>query len=125
MVEADTSLEALSKAKTLFQGRESLVGPTVETYWPGDDDLKDVREEVEPPETLPERKAKEVTGLSPRENAVLHLILEGRSNNEAGSQLKISRRTIETHRANMMKKLDLHSLSDIFRFGIKHDLVRA
>lgn len=63
-------------------------------------------------------RAFEVTGLSqltPRERDVLQLIASGQSNKEAGRQLGISPRTIEVHRARLMKKLGARNTADLMR----------
>ena len=61
------------------------------------------------------RLASEITD---RETEVLRLIASGFSNKEIGSHLNISVKTVETHKANSMKKLDLTSRIDIVRFAL-------
>ena len=63
--------------------------------------------------------------LSLREMELLQLIAEGNSNKEAASILGISRRTVENHRARMMHKLGLHSLTELIRYAIRHKIVAA
>lgn len=53
--------------------------------------------------------------LTPREAAVLDLIMQGATNKVAGDALGISRRTIEFHRANIMLKLSARNLADLMR----------
>ena len=62
-----------------------------------------------------------VTG---REREIIQLIAEGKSNKEAASALGISVKTIEAHRANVMKKLHLRSVSDLVRYAIRNGLVQ-
>jgi DNA-binding NarL/FixJ family response regulator len=62
--------------------------------------------------------------LTPREIEVLQLLAEGKSNKEVGIILDISTRTAETHRADIMHKLQLKSLSDLVRYAIRNDLIR-
>jgi DNA-binding NarL/FixJ family response regulator len=50
---------------------------------------------------------------------------EGKSNKEAASTLGISVKTIEAHRASLMRKLRLHSLSDLVRYAIRNKIVQA
>ena len=60
----------------------------------------------------------EVTGfssLTSRERQVLEAIVNGRSNKEAGRDLKISSRTVEVHRARIMKKLDVRNTVELIR----------
>ena len=56
--------------------------------------------------------------ISRREEEVLKLIAWGHSNKEIGAKLDISVKTVEAHRANAMRKLDLHSRIDIVRFAL-------
>ncbi len=61
--------------------------------------------------------------LTSREREVLHLAAEGNTNNEIASRLGISSRTAETHRANLMHKLDLHTHSDLIRFALRRGII--
>ena len=61
--------------------------------------------------------------LTPREREIVQLLAEGRSNKEVASSLGISPKTIETHRANIMRKLNLHSVSDLVRFAVRNRMV--
>jgi DNA-binding NarL/FixJ family response regulator len=63
--------------------------------------------------------------LSGREQEILQLLAEGRSNKEVASALAISVKTVETHRTNIMRKLDLHSLSDLVRYAVRNKIVEA
>jgi len=62
--------------------------------------------------------------LTPREVEVLQLLAEGKSNKEVASTLNISTRTAETHRADIMRKLQLKSLSDLVHYAIRNELVQ-
>jgi DNA-binding NarL/FixJ family response regulator len=61
--------------------------------------------------------------LSDREREVLHLAAEGHTNPEIGKRLFISPRTVEIHRANMMKKLGLHNQTDLIRYALKRGML--
>ena len=63
--------------------------------------------------------------LSPREREVVQLIAEGRANKEVADMLHISVKTVETHRAKIMEKLDAHSVSDLVRYAIRNGLVQC
>jgi two-component system response regulator NreC len=58
------------------------------------------------------------TDLSPRETEVLSLVAWGYSNKEIASKLEISIRTVETYKARLMEKLDLHSRTDMVRYAL-------
>ena len=62
--------------------------------------------------------------LSPRELEVLKRVAGGLSSKEIGAALNISPRTVETHRASLMRKLDLHSVAELTRFAIEKGIVR-
>lgn len=61
--------------------------------------------------------------LSPREREVLKLIAEGYKNKEIAADLCISLKTVEKHRANLMKKLDLHNVAALTSYAIEQGLV--
>jgi diguanylate cyclase (GGDEF)-like protein len=66
-----------------------------------------------------------ISQLSPRERQVLDLLAQGKCNKEIASQLEISVRTAETHRANVMERLGVHSAQDLVLFAVKNKLVDA
>jgi DNA-binding NarL/FixJ family response regulator len=61
--------------------------------------------------------------LSPREREIVQLLAEGKSNKEVAVALRISVKTAETHRTNLMRKLDLHSISELVRYAIRNKMV--
>lgn len=62
--------------------------------------------------------------LSEREVEVLAALAEGLTNKEIGERLFISPRTVDTHRTNLMKKLDTHNVAGLVRIAIKAGLVK-
>ena len=62
-------------------------------------------------------------GLTPRERQVLQLVAEGRSSKGIADCLNISVATVDTHRSNLMRKLDLHSVSQLVRYAIRNNLI--
>jgi len=63
--------------------------------------------------------------LSPRERMVLQLAAEGENNPGIAEKLFISPRTAETHRTNLLRKLGLHTQTDLVRFAIRKGLIAA
>src|SRR5208337_3549586 len=61
--------------------------------------------------------------LTPREREILQLLAEGKSNKEVAALLGISVNTAEAHRANIMVKLDLHSLAEIVLYAIRNRII--
>lgn len=62
--------------------------------------------------------------LTPREQEVCKLLAYGYTNTEIAEKLFISERTVETHRTNLMKKLDVKSRAELVRFAIDHGLLK-
>jgi len=62
--------------------------------------------------------------LTPRERQVLQLVAEGHTSAAIAERLEISRRTAETHRANLSRKLGLRSQSDVVRYALQRGIVR-
>lgn len=61
--------------------------------------------------------------LTAREREILQLIAESYSTKEIANKLKISVKTAENHRTNLMKKLDLHDIASLTRFAIEYGLI--
>lgn len=61
--------------------------------------------------------------LTPREREVLQLLAEGKSNKEIAGVLGISVKTAETHRANIMLKLNMHSIADLVRYAVRNNII--
>jgi len=62
--------------------------------------------------------------VTPREREIIQLVAEGQSNKQAASTLGVSVKTIEAHRANIMRKLHLRSVSDLVRYAIRNRIVQ-
>jgi len=61
--------------------------------------------------------------LTDREKDVLHLLAEGRSNKEVATLLDVGLSTVETHRANLMQKLNLHGTAEIVLYAVRKRLI--
>jgi DNA-binding NarL/FixJ family response regulator len=61
--------------------------------------------------------------LTPREQGIVQLIAEGHTNRSIGDTLKLSVKTVETHRASAMRKLGMSSTADLVRYAIRKRLV--
>lgn len=61
--------------------------------------------------------------LTDREKEVLQLLAEGRSNKEVAALLDVGLSTVETHRANLMQKLNLHSTAEIVLYAVRKRLI--
>lgn len=63
--------------------------------------------------------------LTPSEREVIQLLAEGKSNKEVANFKAISVKTAETHRANIMRKLGLRSMSDLVHYAIRNEIIEA
>ncbi len=61
--------------------------------------------------------------LTQREIEVVRLLAEGKANKQVAAELKVSTRTIESHRHHIMKKMSFASFSDLVKFAVRHNLV--
>jgi DNA-binding NarL/FixJ family response regulator len=116
VLKSDADASLISAVESLRQHKPFLTANVAELVL--DDYLRrgDQQEAVAtPPHTA-------VTG---REREIIQLIAEGKSNKEAATTLGISVKTVEAHRANLMRKLHLRSLSDLVRYAVRNKIVQA
>jgi DNA-binding NarL/FixJ family response regulator len=75
--------------------------------------------------STPSKEAREVRAdcLTSREREVLQILAEGKSTKEVATLLNIAVKTAETHRTNIMRKLDLHSVSELVLYAIRNQIV--
>jgi DNA-binding NarL/FixJ family response regulator len=63
--------------------------------------------------------------LTPRQDQILQLLAEGKTSREVAVALNISVKTAETHRANIMRRLDCHSVTELVRYAIRNHIIAA
>jgi len=63
--------------------------------------------------------------LTPREREIVQLLAEGKSTKEVAVALDLSVKTAETHRSNIMRKLELHSVSDLVLYAVRNNIVHV
>jgi DNA-binding NarL/FixJ family response regulator len=63
--------------------------------------------------------------LTPRQREIVQLLAEGKSSKEVAVALGLSVKTAETHRANIMKRLDCHSVSELVRYAVRNNIIEA
>lgn len=73
----------------------------------------------------PARKAATRDPLTPREREIVQLIAEGKSTKEVAVELGVSVKTAETHRTNIMRKLEIHSVGELIRYALRNKIVEA
>ena len=106
------STDLLAAVRALVSGGRVLQPKALEAV------LDDYLQRVHEPSTR--RYAVELTA---REREVLKLIAEGNTNQDIADLLCLSRKTVETHRSNIMDKLNLHKVTDLVKYAIREGLV--
>jgi two-component system, NarL family, response regulator NreC len=113
VLKADSYQELIAAVRTVLQGKTfispAVCGPIVSAYVCSENELPTVKTVWET--------------LTSRERQVLKLVAEGNKNREIAAYLSLSTKTVEKHRANLMKKLNLHSSSELTAFAMEHGLV--
>jgi len=71
------------------------------------------------------QKAPTLPSLTPREREIVQLLAEGKSTKEVASVLDLSVKTAETHRSNIMRKLNIHSVSELVLYAIRNNIIQA
>jgi DNA-binding NarL/FixJ family response regulator len=61
--------------------------------------------------------------LTSREREIVQLLAEGKSSKEVASSLCISVKTVETHRSNIMRKLSIHTVTDLVRYAVRNQII--
>jgi DNA-binding NarL/FixJ family response regulator len=77
------------------------------------------------PHSAPDPQALLRSRLTSREREIVQLLAEGKSSKEVAVALGISVKTAETHRANIMRKLELHSVSELVRYAVRNQIIEA
>jgi DNA-binding NarL/FixJ family response regulator len=101
------SAELISATRKVYSGRKYLC-QMISTIVI--DEISEINEPTEKNEAFP---------LSSREGEILQLLTEGNNVHEVGSKLFISSKTVESHRANIMEKLNIHALSELTKYALR------
>jgi DNA-binding NarL/FixJ family response regulator len=78
-----------------------------------------------PPKKSDEKKDEPCSRLTPRQREIVQLLAEGKSSKEVAVALGLSVKTAETHRANIMRRLDCHSVSELVRYAVRNNIIEA
>lgn len=106
-----SAIDALRRNKTFFTPKVSQM--VLEGYLDRSPREKAVEGE---PESL---------RLTSRQREIVQLLAEGKSSKEVAAVLGLSVKTAETHRANIMRKLDCHSVTELVRYAIRNHIIAA
>ena len=105
-----TAVEAIRRNKTFFTSRvEQIVL----------DGYLDKKSRPAPTVDSPASR------LTPRQREIVQLLAEGKSSKEVAVALGLSVKTAETHRANIMRRLECHSVSELVRYAIRNHIIEA
>ncbi len=107
-----SAIDALRRNKTFFTPKVSQM--VLEGYL--DKNPKEKEELEGEPESL---------RLTSRQREIVQLLAEGKSSKEVAAVLGLSVKTAETHRANIMRKLDCHSVTELVRYAIRNHIIAA
>jgi DNA-binding NarL/FixJ family response regulator len=102
-----TAVEAVQDNRTFFTSKVTEI--VVDGY------LNPTRKESRPLKNC----------LTPREREVMQLLAEGKTSKEVAAALNLSVKTAETHRTNIMRKLDLHSIADLTLYALRKGIAQA
>jgi DNA-binding NarL/FixJ family response regulator len=105
------AVEALRRDKTYFTSKVAAM--VLEGY------LKQGTPGAQPATTQTRNR------LTPREREIVQLLAEGKSTKEVAVALGLSVKTAETHRSNIMRKLELHSVSDLVLYAVRNNIVHV
>jgi DNA-binding NarL/FixJ family response regulator len=105
-----TAVEALQLGRTFFTTRVSqlVLNGFLDRDQPGEESLE-----------------RNFELLTSREREVIQLLAEGKTSKEVAVALNLSVKTAETHRTNLMRKLDLHSVADLTRYAVRNGIVQV
>ena len=104
-----TAVNAVRSNKTFFTAKVAQM--VLDGYL----DKKPAKAEVETAKTR----------LTPRQREIVQLLAEGKSSKEVAVELGLSVKTAETHRANIMRRLDCHSVSELVRYAVRNNIIEA
>jgi DNA-binding NarL/FixJ family response regulator len=112
-VEKTAALVELKKAIQTVAAGGNYFGPEV---------TKIVHQTLVNPVAAP---AKSLESLTTREKEILTMVTLGHTNKEMSAKLNVSVKTVENHRANLMRKLDIHNAAGLARFAVEKGLVEG
>src|SRR5271163_558302 len=115
IVKSDSDRDLIVAVETLANHKPFLTPRATEVMLSS---FKEGRMRTELPTALRDR-------LTSREREIVQLLAEGKSSKEVASSLNISVKTAETHRANIMRKLQLHTVSELVRYAVRNQIVEA
>ena len=114
LLKSDTARDLVSAVESLGRGRPFFSTSLAQTIL---DSYVHRRQDDEGADFIP--------GLTSSERQIIQLLAEGYCNKEIADKQGITVKTAETHRANIMRKLKLRSISDVVRFAVRNQIIQA
>jgi DNA-binding NarL/FixJ family response regulator len=102
-----TAVEAIQQRKSIFSSRVSNV----------------IMDGYKRPRA--DSNAARVPKLSPREREVVQLVSEGKASKEVAAILHVTLATAETHRSNIMRKLEIHSIAELVLYAVRNEIIHV
>jgi DNA-binding NarL/FixJ family response regulator len=113
VLKSDADQNLIAAVESLRQHKPFLTSTVTEFVLDGYMQLSD-RHDGDHPATM----------VTPRERQIIQLIAEGHSSKETATTLGVSVKTIDAHRANIMRKLRLRSVTDLVRYAVRNKIVQ-
>jgi DNA-binding NarL/FixJ family response regulator len=113
VLKSDASKDLLRAVKSLANHQAYFTAPASEVLIKG---FCDQNPEANPAVSIPKI-------LTSREREIVQLLAEGKSSKEVAGALGISVKTAETHRANILRKLKMHSVTELVRYAVKNHMI--
>jgi DNA-binding NarL/FixJ family response regulator len=115
LLKTDTSRDLISAVEAVHHNRTSFTPKVAQMVLDG------YLEAAEKPEDRATTKDR----LTPRQREIVQLLAEGMSSKEVAAALGLSVKTAETHRANIMQRLNCHSISELVRYAVRNGIIQA
>jgi DNA-binding NarL/FixJ family response regulator len=129
VLKSDAAREVVAAIEDLLVGRQHFTSKVAEMVLAGYLGGGAAATSSAPPPAAPDAGEPSATAasptsrLTPREREVLQLLAEGKSAKEIAAALTLSVKTVETHRANLMRSLGLDSISDLVRYAVRNRII--
>ena len=116
VLKSDASQELIAAVEALLQNRThftAVAGQVILQNFVSDSDRGS------------RRAAPKLMNLTAREREIVQLLAEGKTSKEVANILNVSVKTAETHRSNLMRKLGIHSLSEVVLYAVRNNIVQV
>ena len=113
VLKTDAAAELVQAVEALQRNRTFFTSKVAQVFLDGN---------VKPAKSNPDDRG---LRLTPRQREIVQLLAEGKNSREIAALLGTTFKTIETHRANIMRRLECHSVTELVRYAIRNELIQA